>query len=311
MKKNITVILIMSALLLAVVFAPSAANGVSLGLDLCLKTLIPSLYVFAVISNLAANYLPKNKLCILLLGTLGGYVATAAMLAKSGLKTKTIERYLPFCITPSPVFVLTLFEYKLVPSAIAIASLFLTNLLIMFCTKGEVVAVSENKPSGLVPSIRTASLGMLSMCSAVLLFCAVAEILTTLGVPLSVGGTNLSPLLDISRLMLAREPLSPTYAAVFLSLGGISAWLQIGVILKGISIKRYLASRVPAVLLSGGLAYLLSELFYRPSEAVTAMSIGSTPVAVTIGGGNVYGGVVLIVTCILLLISGKRYDIIK
>jgi|GEM_PF-5660438 hypothetical protein len=311
MKKNITVILIVSALLLAVVFAPSAANGVSLGLDLCLKTLIPALYVFAVISNLAVDYIPKTKLSLLVLGTLGGYVSAATMLANSGLSRKAIERYLPFCITPSLVFVLALFGHNPVPSIIVIVSLLFPNLLIMIFTKSEKISLTTINPRGLVSATKTASVGMLSMCSAVILFCAFAEILSALGVPLSARGLNFEPLLDISRLMLSRASLSPTYAAVFLSLGGISTWLQIKVILKSASIKRYLITRIPAAMLSGTLAYLLSQLFYHPTEAVAAVSIGNIPVAVTLGGGNVYGGVVLIIACILLLISGKRYDIIR
>ena len=309
MKRNITGLIILSALLLSVVLAPSAANGVIQGVDLCLKTLIPSLYVFAVISNMAADYLPKNKLCILILGTVGGYVSTASMLRESGLKPKTIERYLPFCITPSPVFVLALFGYKSTPSIIVITSLLVSNLFIMLLTKGETFKEFAAKPIGLISSIKSASAAMLSLCSAVILFCAFAEILQTLGLPLSVKGVNLSPLLDISRLMLIRTPLSPAYAAVFLSIGGISAWLQISVILKGTSIRRYLATRIPAALLSGGLAYLLSCLFYHPSDAISALAIGGKPVTLTVGGGNIYGGIVLIITCILFLLSSKKYDI--
>lgn len=114
-----------AALFLLIVDSQTAAAGVREGLELCIRTLIPSLFPFFVVSNLLTSMMmestltflkPLGKLCkidsgcesLLAVGFLGGYPVGAqniAMFLRSGaISETTAKRMMAFCNNAGPAF---------------------------------------------------------------------------------------------------------------------------------------------------------------------------------------------------------------
>ena len=127
MKRRMwTAILCSLGMIILIVDAETALNGASEGIDLCLRSVIPSLLPFFVLSMLLTNALsgmelkllrPIGRLCgipeggegLLAVGLLGGYPVGAQCIAQAyenrQLSRKTAQRLLGFCSNAGPAFV--------------------------------------------------------------------------------------------------------------------------------------------------------------------------------------------------------------
>ena len=113
-------------MLLLILDTRTAVSGAAAGIDLCIKTVIPSLLPFFLISNLLVSDLSGRKLpglrwlshilrtppgteYIFLAGLLGGYPTGAAMIADScrrgSLSVKDGNRMIRFCSNAGPAFI--------------------------------------------------------------------------------------------------------------------------------------------------------------------------------------------------------------
>ena len=123
-KKAFTIALWASAMMLLILDSKTALLGAQEGLELCIRTVVPSLFPFFVLSGLLTSALngisilkplgallriPEGAESLLLIGFLGGYPVGAQCIHdawKSGsLSRRDARRMLPFCSNAGPAFI--------------------------------------------------------------------------------------------------------------------------------------------------------------------------------------------------------------
>ena len=126
-KKNICAIIFGPiAMLILILDTKRAVNGVASGIDICIRSVIPSLFPFMVASSISTHFLlgqqitflrsigrlcriPEGTESLLLVGLLGGY-PTGAKVVHNAYTSGTIskhdaERMLGFCNNAGPAFI--------------------------------------------------------------------------------------------------------------------------------------------------------------------------------------------------------------
>ena len=126
-KGSIVLLLFASVGMFVLIFdAGTAVSGATEGIELCLRTVIPSLYPFAILSILLVGllqycqmpwlyplgrwlHLPKNAEKLLLIGLLGGYPVGAQCIRHAcdagALSKQDAQRMLCFCNNAGPAFI--------------------------------------------------------------------------------------------------------------------------------------------------------------------------------------------------------------
>ena len=185
------------AMLVLILDSPNALIGAKSGIEMCLQSVIPSLFPFFVLSILLTSGLtgrnlpflrplailtgiPKGSESILLTGLLGGYPVGAQSVstahAMGALTDAEASRMLPFCNNAGPAFIFGM-TAALLPDAryawllwlIQILSTLLTGFLLPGKTVRQIKLPPASQPT--IPQALTSSLRiMASVCGWVLLF---------------------------------------------------------------------------------------------------------------------------------------------
>ena len=263
-KRDIFQGFLLGAMVLYLIFdSRRAAAAGQAGILLCLRTVVPSLFPFFVLSRLLAAspltgelsrrlgpvmeglfHLPGAAAPALVLGALGGYptgAQTAAELCRTGQITREEgERLLAFCSNAGPGFVFGMLGALFgVPLA---GLLFCTHILSALLTgvllrgkKGKHTAAPFSAPPSMnfPAAVRGSISAMAAVCANVVLFQIVADAFSLLG-----KGYLPDVLLLLLNGMLeltggcaalapyAGSPLGLCMAGFFLSFGGLCVWFQ-------------------------------------------------------------------------------------
>lgn len=151
-----------AGLILLILDPKTALAGTREGIELCLYTVIPSLFPFFVFSTLLNNSLtgnnlpflrPIGKLCgipqgaesIMFLGILGGYPVGAQMLnnayIKKSISKDNAQRLVGFCNNAGPSFIFgmagSLFDRSVIPLAIWLIQILSAIIVGMVIPKGQ------------------------------------------------------------------------------------------------------------------------------------------------------------------------------
>lgn len=286
----------MYALLLCfalVLFPDAALRGAGLGLDICLRAVVPSLLPFMLLSSVAVEngwglrlgrllslvlgplfgLGPAGSMC-LATGLLGGYpcgARTAAAAVDGGLMTKSEgERALAYCNNSGPLFIIG-------TAGAAVYSSTRTGALLYAChCAGALTAAlvfgrekrGGPRPSALPAARRGAGeavgraakesgAAIVGVCALIITFSALIEALRLSRFPLLVG------LIEVSRGVAELGPFGPSLlplAAAYLSWGGLSVHLQTEAVAPGLSKKYYYAGKVLASAASGLCCVIMRRL---------------------------------------------------
>ncbi|MGI5979169.1 MAG: nucleoside recognition domain-containing protein [Oscillospiraceae bacterium] len=192
-----------------------AANGARAGLSLCVRTLVPALFPFLVVSNLLLRLGAPQKLgkffaplmrrlfgvggagsAAFLLGVSGGYPLGAAAvteLCKSGaIEKKEAGRLLGFCDNSGPAFIVSAVGVAAFGSVKAGLFLYLVHVLAAALTGisqrrgaqpgGEAADFSPlSFPLAFTQSVRASADTMVTICAFVLFFSVLVGILDSFG----------------------------------------------------------------------------------------------------------------------------------
>ncbi|MCM1544638.1 MAG: hypothetical protein NC110_04995 [Ruminococcus sp.] len=197
-------------------FPAQAGEGVKYGLNLCVSTVIPSLFPFMVLSSFFAESGICSKIgelfnrwtqlifkqpgvssSVILLSNIGGLPIGAKMVKqfyeKEQITREQGQRLLLFCINPGPAFVISSVGHYMLGSAKAGVILFfsqmLASLMIGFLTRfiadeNSFVDIpcnkETNKPNfiqALVCSVSQSTSGMLAICSWVIIFSSLEKLI--------------------------------------------------------------------------------------------------------------------------------------
>lgn len=284
-KPLITGIAASIAMLILILDSQTALTGAKEGLELCLTTVIPSLFPFFLISITLTSSLsgislpilrPLGRLCgipqgaetILISGFLGGYPAGAQSIAaawKAGhLQKKDAQRMLAFCNNAGPAFLFgmtaSVFSEPWIPWmlwAIHIGSAILTSLLLPIPDTGPVRMVSQKTGQPISQSLHSAIQVMASVCGWVILFRIMIAflrrwllwILPPEAQVAVIGFLELSNgCLELSAISSA--PLRFILCSVFLACGGLCVGMQTQSVTNGLSLSFYIFGKAMQTLFS-------------------------------------------------------------
>ena len=279
-------------LLILILDAKTVTAGMLHGLELCLKTLIPALYPFCVLSMLITDAavgrrirflepigklfgVPKGAESLLLVGWLGGYPVgaqnVAAAFRQGYLSKQDAQRMAVICNNPGPSFLFGVLG-SVIPDkrrlwllwGILIAGSLLTAQL-MPSRESKATCSVGNSFRSFAAILRDTAVSMVNICSCVVFFRMVLEFLNrwVLWVFPDFLTVVISGILELSNgcILLANldNPCGALIiAAVLLSFGGLCVWMQTGSVCKGLDINNYICWKCIQAIICGSLAAAFS-----------------------------------------------------
>ena len=275
-KQNLlTVIFTSSAMFFLILDSRTAISGAREGIELCLQSVIPSLFPFMTMSIIMTNAfkdtsaglihkyinIPKGTEGILLSGLFGGYPVGAQSLGNAysskGLSKKDAEYMLSFCnqAGPSFIFGIVAAQFADVRFAWALWFIQIASALLVFASQkhdcGVFTCDQSNHSASLPAAFKTGITAMGSICGWVVLFrvmLSIADkyflrILSQCIKPLFYGFWELTNgLFTLSEIQCAE--LRFIEAAILLSQGGLCVTMQTASVLQGLSLRPYLKGKL-------------------------------------------------------------------
>jgi len=327
-------------------FPSVAARGVTDGMELCVNTLIPSVFPFMFVSCLLLesgilgrtgklfNFvgekifgLPGECVPVIFFSMVAGLPVGAKLTEElycKGMITETQgQRMLFFCMNPGPAFVITGVGMKMLGSRelgiIIYASLIISSLLIGILSVpvwSDGVRVEKKKSeagktdiaAAMVKAVFQSSHSVFSICAWVILFSCLTELIRAIG--LSESTENF--LLAVTEVTNGCNHCSEIYPApiiaAIIGFGGFCAHMQVfsSVMKLRLEYKYFISARI----LNAGISVLVSLFLLKvfPITVETA-SMGEIPEKATMAMSlPVCAGVMIM--CFLLLL-GDNYRIKK
>lgn len=251
---------LLATMLILVFDSKTALAGAVSGIDICLHTVIPTLFPLMVLSILFTNFMlgkkggilnPIGKICgipsgaesILLTGLLGGYplgaVAVANAYNSGHISHRDANRMLSFCSNCGPAFIFgmgsVLFPTKWTPLIlwlIHILSALITGAVLP-CKRSHPVKLPENETPTLSETITMAIRSIGTICSWIILFKTILSFCQNWFLWLfpSTAQVLICGLLEltngfVSLLMVQNESTRFLLASIFLSFGGLCVSMQ-------------------------------------------------------------------------------------
>ena len=279
--RKATCILAALGMLVLILDSKNSIAAASQGVDICIRTVIPSLFPFFVLSILLTGsmgstsaLIPLEKLfrsrgCgpILITGLLGGYPvgAQAAALGYSSdqLSQAQANRLIMFCSQAGPSFLFGMAAHQF-PEGKYAWLLWLVQILSALCVARMIPAPEWAKTAKadassitLSQAMKKAIFSMASVCGWVVLFRVILDFLQRFvffPFPKSII-ILLSGLLELTNgcLLLSEIPsltLRFLWAALMLNFGGICVMMQTSSFIEGLKLKYYIRGKLLQTLFS-------------------------------------------------------------
>ena len=274
MKRRLfSLFLTATAMGILILDSKSAVLSAAEGVDLCIRTVIPSLFPFFVLSIYLTGILGSKS--ILLSGFLGGYPVGAQTAAESwrtgNMTRETANRMLLFCSQAGPSFLFGMVAWQFPNSGYAWL-LWVIQLLSAWSVahlfqveKQRTISVSHSVT--LSDAMKHAARAMASVCGWVVIFRVVIGFARRCGLWLLPQWSQvlISGILELTSgcLMLSEVsslPLRILLAAVMLNFGGICVVMQTAAVTDGLDIRYYILGKLLQTVFS--LLYSLCFLGY-------------------------------------------------
>lgn len=313
-----------------------SADGIRKGLEICAKTMIPSLFPFLVISAFAtssgvleASGRKTEKFCRKILklsgtagsavffGLWGGFPVGCSMaqtlLSQNKITQNEAKRIVLSSVNAGPAFVIgavgTMFLSSFKAGVIMYVSLSLASLTISFLSQFILEDTSEKQINGAPPppvseafvtSVYSASQSMFSICAWLMVFSCFLSIATG-----NISNENTSAFLKaICEVSLGCSEISrfgnPVILSAIIGWGGLCVHCQVlpNVIKTGLKLKYFFCSRILHSMLASLICSLLIRIF--PCE-ISVFSSGTDAVAQTFAVSAPAAAGLLIMCAIFIL----------
>lgn len=333
MKKrifDISIIVLAVFSIVLLIFKPQICkNGVTVGILLCGRVIIPSLLPFTAcvlfimnsnaLTDLKASHPKFGIFLMILLSFTGGYPIGAKLLnsavEEDYISPKNAGKMLCFCINAGPAFIISavgglVLNSKKLGLILALAHIFSGLLLMLISAKG--IKFSNKRPNfiklnladNFVKSVADASSAVMSICGFVILFSAVNAYINHLAQNFSILKT-LGLFLEVTNAVSQTKNI---YLISFLlGFGGISVWCQVISVSKGIKIDflRFIIFRILHGLLSVMLVKII--LLFFPLEISVFSNFKQTVFSTFHSSASV--GISLLIMSVVFIVSitGKKY----
>ena len=342
MRKNVLAIIgIFSSVYLLFTMPNAVKNGVANGLELCVYTIIPSLFPFMVLSGfiiksdvLSPVYKalspitrlllkqPDNAVAVVVMGLIGGFPIGAkmtAMLFENGRLTRNqAQRLCMFCVNGGPAFIITAVGVNMLGSnragVIMFASLCISSIILgivssFFDDKSEIK--TTNKTYGQKPLLAlSASVSdninsILSICAWMVIFSALTECIRQIKFSENVYMT-ISAILEVTNgcsQIAGKMPLEIITAVI--GFGGLCVHCQIYSLIKETGLKyiRFFTGRI----INGGLSAVICHILLKffPVESNTAVQNVEQVIPLSVSYPAVF---IIMIMCVIMIfdIDSKR-----
>ena len=266
-------------LLVLILDSRSAAAAAAEGIELCIRTVIPCLFPFFVLSIYLTGSAGGGTAAVWLSGFLGGYpvgAQAAAQAYRNGYISRNhANRLLMFCSQAGPSFLFGMAaaqfpeaKYGWMLWAVQILSA-LSVAWMVPAGKAPPIAHGNPTPLSMPQAMKKAVHAMASVCGWVVLFRVVIVFLQTwvFGRFPAFTGIAFSGLLELTNgCLLLREiqdiPLRFFTAALMLNFGGICVLMQTASVTEGLNIGKYILGKLMQTLFSTLWAALFLGKFY-------------------------------------------------
>ena len=272
-------------MLVLILDSPAALYGAAEGVELCLRTLIPGLFPFFVLSGMLTASLPRGGLAAA--GILGGYpvgAKNAAQSYHSGQLSKVdAERMAVLWNCPGPSFLFGVAGRLFTPGrTVLLWGIYLTSTAVLWLLLPRSHCTAAPKNITLPEAMQSALRAMASVCGWVMLMRTVLAVLDrwVLWLLPEWGWAAAAGLLELTNGMVmlgaVEENLRFTLAAGLLGFGGICVAMQTMAVTGGLSMKRYFPGKV----LQGCICTALSATVIQfPLPAIIWAALGALAAA--------------------------------
>ncbi len=295
-KRIILAVLSIAGMMVLILEPKTAFAGVAVGIDLCLKVVIPSLFPFLILSTVLTEStfgmelrilrpmchlcrIPTNAAPLLLVGLTGGYPIGAQCITQAWqnghLSTVDARRMLGFCNNAGPAFIFgmtaSLFDMALVPWIlwlIQITAVLITGILLPGGTN-ESPSCSKNRNLSPAAVLRQAITAMSSICGWVIAFriciCYCDKwILNALPQNSQAFASGILELTNgCCRLhLIPSDSLRFLLCTVFLSWGGLAVYMQTLSVTEELGTGNYLQGKLLQSIIAISLASAISPVLF-------------------------------------------------
>lgn len=340
-KYSILVFFCLTFCVLLTVYAPQSKNGISQALEICSKTVIPSLFPFMFLSSFmsesgifnknfkvadkitkAVFNLPQTAFAVFIMSGLGGFPVggkmTKQLYERGYLTQNQAQRLLLFSVNPGPAFTFSVIGLSLFGNIkigyIVYASILISNFIIAllsrFISDSDTVGSMNNERHELytafVRSGSNAATSMVSICTFVLIFSCLESVLSGL-IDNETVIDVLSGTLEVTTgcERLARFSSVPLIAGIT-AWGGVSVHCQIADCIKktGLDLKLFLTAR----LLSAGMSSVICDFLFKifPTE-IYALAANANVTSV-MSETSFPISVAMLLTCCVFLIGDYSFN---
>lgn len=276
-RKHLKLVLTALAMMPLILDSRRAFANAAEGVEICIRTVIPSLFPFFVLSIYLTGNMGSGSAVrsLLISGFLGGYpvgAQSAAQAYRNGsLCKEDANRLLMFCSQPGPSFLFGMVaaqfphpKYGWLLWAVIILSAWSVSRILPNRHR-TAPPLSGHTPLPLSSAMKKATFALSSVCSWVVLFRVILGFLQCWGLWLlpEWGQVLVSGLLELTNgsLLLSEIPSLPLrflLAALMLNFGGICVAMQTASVAEGLDMKGYILGKLIQSVFS--LLYALSIL---------------------------------------------------
>lgn len=311
MKRRILTAAISASVMLLLILKPNIAiAGAKDGIDLCIKTVIPSLFPYFVLSALLTNamtgihapiFAPLGRLCgipqgseiLLLTGLLGGYPVGAQAVTQAWrngqLSTQDARRMLGFCSNAGPAFffgILTIqFQSRLIVVIlwmIHTLSAILVGALLPGRNRAKILLPPADE-IGISGAVRRSVGVTATVCAWIVLFRIILAFLGAL-LPMNAAANGLLELANGCCDLWRIDNITARFltASVMLAFGGVCVCMQTVSATSGLGLGMYLPGKLLQSAFSAALSLLISPVLFEDVVISDAMYLMLIPVEAAI-----------------------------
>ena len=299
-SKHLAGMLSVFILLVMILDTKTAYSSTKNGIELCLFTVVPSLFPFIFLTSIINHFITGSKITpfmklgyhlglptgsesIFLLGLLGGYPLGAKAVydayANGKITKVTAQRLLGFCSNPGPAFIFgiigNLFSSRKIAwiiFSIQILSAIITGFLLPGKSH-EVCHMGNEKPLKLTQILDNSIKALGTICGWVILFRTITDFLSKwmqyyLPQELAIIICGILELTNgcIGLNALHTEALRFVLASFMLGFGGICVWMQTASVTKELGTQTYMIGKTIQAVLNTFFAIILQRFLFRPSN---------------------------------------------
>ena len=269
MKRGLTCAFCALGMMVLILDSSTALSGAAEGINLCLRTLIPGLFPFFVLSSLLTASLPRGGLVAA--GILGGYpvgARSAAQACRSGQLSKTYAgRMAVLCNCPGPAFLFGVAGqiFSLGRTAL-LWGVYLCSVACLWLVIPGTLNLSPARCNvSINDAVSAAVRSMAGVCGWVIMMRTMLSVLDRwvlwllpLWARAAICGT-LEMTNGILMLRGVEENMGFILAAGMLGFGGICVAMQTLGVTQGLSMKAYFPGKIFQGCLCTGLAAILTD----------------------------------------------------